>query len=691
MLFEDKVDINETKLLQEYPEVLDFLLRDMTTGHNVLWCTDDYAALGDGYKPKDEIRAEAITVVNEGILKSRTMKDRETQIKRIRTKGEVFTPSWLCNKMNNAVDEEWFGQKDVFNVEGEKAWKAQNYRNIIYPDKSAKGEKSWQSYVKAKRLEITCGEAPYLASRYDMVTGEMIPLKQRIGLLDRKIHVLNGRRGLKPHQWLSHLTVALQSVYGYDWQGDNVILARENLLMDVIMFYQQKFKQAPSHTQIREWAEIIAWNIWQMDGLKYVIPNSCKPVPVTAEDDLFGDAEGKKVSYEPCPGCKRNKFNEHTGVYCKIKNWDNGEVFKFKDLVTRKAEGFMAEQKDFKFDVIIGNPPYQDNTIGANDTYQPPVYHLFLDAAYSVCDRVEMVHPARFLFNAGSTPKEWNQKMLNDDYLKIILYCADSKYVFSGTEIKGGIVVTYRDDQKYFGRIETFTTYQILNDILVKVVRENKDFVSFSEQVGKRNQYRFSEKFLEDHPEVKDIQSKGHADDLTSNVFENLAGYLYKNRPNCENKYVRILGRSDNERVYRFVQRKYIKADSDIDKYKVFMPQSSGSGGLGEVMSSSVIGLPGDISTETFLTVGVCDNKNESDFVLKYIKTKFARTLLSVLKSTQANTSQKWRLVPLQDFTSNSDIDWSKSVAEIDQQLYKKYKLMKEEIAFIESHVKEMA
>lgn len=468
MLFEDKVDINETKLLQEYPEVLDFLLRDMTTGYNVLWCTDDYAALGDGYKPKDEIRAEAITVVNEGILKSRTMKDRETQIKRIRTKGEVFTPSWLCNKMNNAVDEEWFGQKDVFNVEGEKAWKAQNYRNIIYPDKSAKGEKSWQSYVKAKRLEITCGEAPYLASRYDMVTGEMIPLKQRIGLLDRKIHVLNGRRGLKPHQWLSHLTVALQSVYGYDWQGDNVILARENLLMDVIMFYQQKFKQAPSHTQIREWAEIIAWNIWQMDGLKYVIPNSCKPVPVTAEDDLFGDAEGKKVSYEPCPGCKRNKFNEHTGVYCKIKNWDNGEVFKFKDLVTRKAEGFMAEQKDFKFDVIIGNPPYQEKAPGTS-TSDKPIYHYFMDSAYELADKVELVTPARFLFDAGATPSEWNKKMLNDVHLKVLCYEPLSADVFSGTDIKGGVAITYHDNKNVYGEIGIFSAFEELNSIGGKV------------------------------------------------------------------------------------------------------------------------------------------------------------------------------------------------------------------------------
>lgn len=112
-----------------------------------------------------------------------------------------------------------------------------------------------------------------------------------------------------------------------------------------------------------------------------------------------------------------------------------------------------------KFDFAIGNPPYQDESNGEKRNYAPPVYNSFLDEAYKVADAVEMIHPARFLFNAGSTPKNWNEKMLNDPHLKVPYYEPDSNKVFPAlsTSIKGGIAITYRDKKKDFGVIIAFT------------------------------------------------------------------------------------------------------------------------------------------------------------------------------------------------------------------------------------------
>ena len=144
-----------------------------------------------------------------------------------------------------------------------------------------------------------------------------------------------------------------------------------------------------------------------------------------------------------------------------------------------------------KFDVVIGNPPYQDNTIGDNDTFAPPVYDKFVDAAYSIADKIELIHPARFLFNAGSTPKSWNEKMLSDKNLKILSYWAKSKDVFENTDIKGGVAVSYHDKNKDFGAIEVFTPFKELNSIRLKVAHNN--FKSFSEIIYSAYSYHLTD------------------------------------------------------------------------------------------------------------------------------------------------------------------------------------------------------
>ena len=342
-----------------------------------------------------------------------------------------------------------------------------------------------------------------------------------------------------------------------------------------------------------------------------------------------------------------------------------------------------------KFDFCIGNPPYQDETLGDNKGYAPPVYNKFMDAACDVADKVELIHPARFLFNAGSTPKAWNGKMLNDPHFKVLQYEEDCTKVFSNTDIKGGVAITYHDNGKDFGAIGTFTPNEILNHVLNKVL-SYEGFDSFSQIVITRTAYRMTNKMHEDNPEAISKLSDGHAYDMSTNIFERLPQIFYDIKPEDEYEYIRILGRENNGRVYKWVRREYVNTPKNLDKYKIFMPKANGIGTLGEVLSSPIICEPLIGATETFISIGFFEVREEAESALKYIKTKFVRTLLSILKTTQDITPEKWKYVPLQDFTSKSDIDWTKPISMIDQQLYKKYGLEQEEIDFIEKNVKEM-
>ena len=702
-------DVQETALAELDKNILLILLKDRSTGKNILWATDDYKDLGIGFAADDEITLPAITGAHGNLIKPRALKSKEEQGARTRNMAEVFTPLWICNKQNNLADNAWFGRENVFNTENGTDWQVTEGK-IAFP--SEDGADGWIAYIGSKRLEITCGEAPYLASRYDTMTGEIVPLEKRIGLLDRKLRVINERtRNLKDRErakkrWLELATLAVRSIYGFEWAGDNILLARENLLFTVADYYAAKFGDALDMEMLEHFAEIISWNIWQMDGLKAVVPNSChdykkerqavSPNLFLAKD--FSDRTLKRSvspcdvdedERQKCQGCLKDNIELHNGVYCRIKNWSTGKILQFKDMLDGEgSEGVMS--KDFKFDVVIGNPPYQDRTIGENRTYQPPVYHLFLDEAYKLSDKVMMIHPARFLFNAGSTPKEWNQKMLHDKHFSIVMYEADCSKIFPNTEIKGGIVISYHDNTKDFGEIDVFTIYPELNALMKKVVNRS-DFSSISEIISGRSMYRFTKKMHDEVPNAAQKLSKGHENDLTSNVFEKLPDVMTESLYDDIREHYRILGRINNERAYRFVKKEYIVDNKYIPKYKLFMPQSSGNGGLGETMAPSVVGLPGEATTDTFLSVGLFDTEIEAENLYKYIKCKFTRALLSILKITQANTSQKWLKVPLQDFTPASDIDWSKSIHEIDLQLYKKYGLSDEEINFIETLVKEMA
>jgi hypothetical protein len=347
------------------------------------------------------------------------------------------------------------------------------------------------------------------------------------------------------------------------------------------------------------------------------------------------------------------------------------------------------QPKHRKFNVIIGNPPYQEESHGDQKLFTAPIYDKFMESAYKVGSIVELITPARFLFNAGSTPKKWNKKMLADPHLKVMDYYADSSKVFDNVDIAAGVAVTLRDSSKDFGAIQMFTPYNALNSTKNKVFADSS-FKSLESIVSPRGPYRFTDKMHEDYPSAKNKLSKGHAYDLSSNVFDRLPDVFYVQKPNDGHDYIQILGREGSTRQYKYIRADYVKAYSNLHSYKVLIPKTNGVGKLGEVLINPIVGQPNIGHTETFLSIGDFSKANEANNALKYIKTKFARALLDVLKVTQDTTRAKWACVPLQDFTDKSDIDWTKSISEIDQQLYKKYNLSDDEIAFIEKNVKEM-
>lgn len=358
-------------------------------------------------------------------------------------------------------------------------------------------------------------------------------------------------------------------------------------------------------------------------------------------------------------------------------------------LNSKKKEKFMNEFISLGTDIIIGNPPYQDDAVGEQKTYNGPIYNHYLDCAYIISDVVEMIHPARFLSNAGSTPKAWNKKMLEDKHLGICGFWNKSVRLFDDTDIKGGIAVSLRDKKVEKGPIGLFTPYPELNAIVQSVCKDKK-FKSMSDIVVSRTAYRFTDLMHKEHPEAMSQLSNGHPYDVSTNIFERLPQVFFDEKPNDGNEYIRILGRIDNSRIMKYVRRDYIRKVENLDGYKVFMAKANATGAYGEILTPPILGEPTVGNTESFISIGNFGTGIEATSLIKYISTKFVRALLGALKTTQDITPEKWKFVPQQDFCEASDIDWSLSVEEIDALLYKKYNLSVEEIRFINENVQAM-
>ena len=328
-----EADISENQLLVSYGEkVCMNLLKDHTTQQNIYWATDSYADLGEEFTFYAPITLDKITsyISDEGVvatkeqydaiikqtpearlcyqemIRPRAVKSKQEQTQRAKDKAEVFTPAWICNAQNNLIDEAWFGRNEgLFNAPDPNdphKW-INNEDKILFPE-----GKTWQDYVADMRLEITCGEAPYLCNRYDAVTGEYNQdVKYRIGMLDRKLRIVS-ENTKDSKEWILWAKVALRSTYGFEWQGDNLLLAREALFFTfeehyIAQFGEKKFNQNKMRMMPGA-AYIISWNVWQMDGLTYGLPGY-QPFVEEKKDkyvqlSLFsGDTKEKKRKPSP--------------------------------------------------------------------------------------------------------------------------------------------------------------------------------------------------------------------------------------------------------------------------------------------------------------------------------------------------------------------------------------------------------
>ncbi len=388
----------------------------------------------------------------------------------------------------------------------------------------------------------------------------------------------------------------------------------------------------------------------------------------------------KSITARTLRGYRPVKVNTHyfEDLINMLKNKPN--QFKKKVL---KGSYWGKKEVEMKFDAVVGNPPYQEMTEGTSDK---PVYNHFMDMSFSLSDRATLITPARFLFGAGKTPKEWNEKILSDKHLKVVYYTPNSTDVFPNVDIKGGVTITYRDSSTDFGAIGAFSPYPELQSILKKV-SSAKEFQSIRDDIYLQNKFNLMNLYA-DFPHLRNrIGSQGKEQRFTTSIFE-LTEVFKDRRENKDD--IEVLGLIKNVRIRRFINKKYCQKHENLLKYKILVPKSNGTGAIGEVLSTPVIGQPVIGHTQTFLSIGKFETEEEAKACYKYICSKFARCMLGVLKVTQDNPPDTWAYVPLQDFTDASDIDWSKTIPEIDQLLYQKYNLSQEEITFIESKIKPM-
>ena len=357
--------------VQRYPmPILETLLHDRSAGRNIIWADNEYEALGEGYMGDDEMTVEKITGLASGVIKPRIAKATEKQSQRTKSRAEVFTPSWLCNQMNNDIDEMWFGRRDAFNTEtagdnGEKGWAATD-GPIEFPKIK---DRSWQSYVAATQLEITCGEAPFVCSRYDTVTGEPLSVHERIGFLDRKLRVVSENTKTRA-TWTKWALVALQSCYGYEYQGDNLLIARINVFETYMEHLRARWSAPATAEDLEQAALVVSWNFWQMNGFTDAVPTNKMDVmfesPLGEQSVLFkkSEPEQESIIFEWEEEEKPEEQPQEKVPLCLLRDWKTGECFEFAALKGRsdimiseqsRAEQSRAEQSRAEQEVLCSD------------------------------------------------------------------------------------------------------------------------------------------------------------------------------------------------------------------------------------------------------------------------------------------------------------------------------------------------
>ncbi len=631
------VNIQDDILKLHAMGLLSRLLQDKATRGSILWATDAYAHQGDGYSRGNEIRPQRITGENSDLIKTRARRAMEQRTERTRQHAEVFTPLWIVKKMCDAADAEWFGRKDGF-------WKRDEAGHICFPVR-----RTWKHYVDARRMEITCGEAPFLVTRYDVETGEAIPVEDRIGLLDRKLRTVS-ENAKDLDEWKTWALRAAQATYGYELQGDNLLIARVNLLCSVEehMFY--RWRQKPDKPWLEKLCNVIAWNLWQMDGIKGCVPVPPKPTeeqlclfppePQFEQGNLFGDTK-------------------ETEITCRLFDWRGDHSISYQTLREKGLEVM-------KFDFIIGNPPYQemDNGAGASAT---PIYHKFIEEAKKTDSEViSLIIPAKW-YSGGKGLNDFRKAMLNDRCICRLVDYTSSLDCFPNVDVAGGVCFFVRKKShdgdclytnNYNGKettivrnlseFETFVRYPIAVQIIHKVREQSSEFLS--SVVSSRKPFGLA-------TDVKPTETG----DIKLRYNGGIG--LYQSSKICVGKEL-------------------------IDKHKVMISYLSAEhagqpdkSGRFRVLSTMELLPPKAVCTETYLIAGSFDTKEEAENMQSYLKTKFVRFLIAQMALSQHITKNSFCFVPCQNFKKGFS----------DQELYNRYHLSADEISFIEGMIKEMS
>lgn len=637
------------------------LLADRSSGAFIRWACNAYTTHGESYAADQEIYPHQVHLIQE-----RTRKTQEEQRDRTKKSAEVFTPAWLCNAMINARDAVYFGREEVFNRMEAPSW-TPTRKTIDFPTTASGRRLAWERYIDARCLEITCGEAPFLVSRYDAADGRPIPLAERIGILDRKLRII-GEHTCTAEDWFHWAKRALESAYAYEYQGDSLFLARLNLFLSISEYHRHLWKRPLNRHQQEEVARILSWNLWQMDGLTATTPFATeqgKP-----EDSLF---DFYAITAERRP------------LRSLIRDWRGKKTIRFSELNLSTT---------MKFDFVIGNPPYQE--MSKNNKMTRSIYPDFVRSSQAIGQIVSLVMPARWMSGENGPYRETQHfidEMLKGDHLQSFHLYPNSSDLFPNVDIKGGVCFfvwnrAYSCDRVNYAITENgaykkvLTSFRIAENVIIRfpelisILEKTKAIstIYLNTWVSSWNPFGFiSDLFTKNKEGVSRISEEKQQDD----------DYL-------------VHGLLKNKRVIRYIPNSALKKNIHIaHSYKVFLPRANGSGVFGEVFSTPMIGTPmiGTpmmICTDTFLQIGVFDNCTEAENLLKYVKTKYFRTMVGIKKTAVFNYKECFTFVPLQDFTAASDIDWSRSVAEIDRQLYAKYGLSAEEVAFIEEKIKPM-
>lgn len=643
--------------------LLNKLLFDKTTKRNILWATDAYKNLGTDFGRDKEIKVPLITGRNSFVIKNRARKALEQQTERVKQHGEVFTPFWVCKKMINCADKNWFSTPDVFFS-----------CNAPTPKINFTSKRSWKHYVDSRRLEIACGEAPFLVSRYDVLTGEILPIENRTGMLDRKLIAVNENTADET-EWLKWVVRAFQATYGYEFQGDNLLIARINLLMTFEEYLYKRWRRKPTEAEYRTITNIIAWNIWQMDGLTGKIPYCAAQnfLEVSLFDNL-----------EPC--FLQPQLNMQPP--CRIYDWRRDNSLEF--LNVNKGG------KNMKFDFIIGNPPYQEETTNIvpetnGQVRSKSIFHYFQMSVDNIAKKGSvLIYPgARWIHRSGKGMTKFGLEQINSPTLEQLYYFPKSQDIFPPpVAIADGISIVIKNYNKTKNGFK-YIYHKGKNIIEVsmsspgeELIPLNPNDITIMNKVSKCIE-EYGWKYI--HERILPQKLFGIESDFVQMNPSKVKPYKDGEKIDFS-KQIKLF---TNDKAGKAGRSKWFIVDQDvipnnksyINEWQVVV-SSANAGGQKRDNQLEIIDNHSAFGRSRVALASFKTELEAKNFY-KYVQTYLVKFLF--LMTDEALTSLGKRVPDLMDYTNNNPIvDFSK---DLNEQLYKLINLNEEEIAYIQETI----